>query len=381
MRNIALLGSTGSVGRNVLETVSASPDSFNILALASGGSSWEEFAQQINRFKPRIAAISDKNVYDKVRELIEVDVELVAGEEEICRIASMEEPEIVFIAISGTSGLRPLISALTKGKTVALASKEPLISAGRIINDLRKKHSSTIIPVDSEHSALFDCLRVLQKDRIRKISITGSGGSLWGTSGKFFDEMSVEQVLSHPKWDMGPKITVDSATLMNKALEMIEARWLFDIDLERIGLIIHPEAIVHALVELSDGTVRASCFSPHMRYPIARALNWPSIPVNSAPGVDFTKLGSMTFHEPDLKRFPAIDIAMSAVSEGGSQLAVLNGANDEAVAMFLEKKIRFTDVIKSVEKVLKRHSKVEDPDLDQIIAAELWAKEEVRRLC
>lgn len=379
MKKIIILGSTGSVGRKALEIVAERRDSFELIALGAGGNNRALLAEQANAFKPRYVCAADRDI--RFRQSLSEGIEFLAGEEAMCDIAGMKEADLVFIAIAGTAALKPLLAALDAGKTVALASKEPLVSAGALINAARCRTGAAIIPVDSEHSALYDCLRGLNANDVRKLYITGSGGSLHEKSRDEFCSMKVEDVLRHPKWDMGRKITVDSATLMNKALEMIEAKWLFDIPLDRIELVIHPEAVVHAIVELSDGTQRALFFQPDMRYPIARALWWPDIPSNRAPGVDIAALGNMTFMPPDRDRFPALEVAMGAMRSGGTAPAVLNASNEEAVGLFLKGKIPLTDIVKEVRRTLGRHDPKRDPELDQIIKAECWAKEEVRRSC
>lgn len=381
MKKIALLGSTGSVGRNVLNVISSSDEDFEVVALVSGGRDQKTLLEQVKAFKPGVVGLAAKDNYENISAQITSDTKVVTGEDEICAIASMPEADIVFIAISGMSGLKPLIASIKSGKTIALASKEPVVSAGSIVHSLKLEYSADIIPVDSEHSALFDCISGISKKHIRKVYITGSGGSLWKRPENSFDGLSVEEVLSHPKWDMGPKITVDSATLMNKALEMIEARWLFDIEMNKIKLVIHPEAVIHALAELGDGTMRACCFAPDMKYPVARALSWPDMPVNNAAGLDLLEIENMSFVKPDLDRFPAINVALKAMADGGTRPAALNAANDQCVGLFLGKKINFTDIVRKVEKVLGRHRNILKPDLSDIFETELWAKEEVLRLC
>ena len=285
------------------------------------------------------------------------------------------------MAIAGTAALKPLIAGLKKGRTVALASKEPVVSAGMIIKEVVGDDMSRILPVDSEHSAIMQCLAGRSSEEVWTLYITGSGGSLKDKDEKDFDSLSVDQVLDHPKWSMGRKITVDSATLMNKGLEVIEAHWLFGVPPEKIKVVIHPEAIVHSMVEFIDGTISAGMFCPDMRFPILRALLHPDILESSLPRVDFGVVNALTFCEPDTSKFPALPLAYGALETGGTMPAVLNSANEVAVGLFLEGRIRFPDIIRKVHSVMERHSVVGDPSLDDIIEAERWASEEVLKNC
>jgi len=380
MKDIILLGSTGSVGRNVLDVVRRYPEKFRIKAI-SASRNVPSLIRQAEEFSPDIVAIGDKGLYADLKDGLAGGVEVIAGMENLERLAGEEKADIVFMAVSGTAALKPLIAALKAGRTVALASKEPVVSAGMIIRKLMEEHSSRILPVDSEHSAIMQCLGERSSKDVRMLYITGSGGSLSGRKKEEFDSLSVDQVLAHPKWDMGKKITVDSATLMNKGLEVIEARWLFNIVPERIKVVIHPQAVIHSMVEFIDGTISASLFYPDMRFPILRALSYPDITASDFPRVDFNAISSFSFSEPDSGKFPALELAFSALRAGGTVPAVLNGANETAVRLFLDGKIKFTTIIKMVETAIEKHRKIDDPSLENIIDSEKWAAEEVLRSC
>ena len=380
MKKIVLLGSTGSVGKNVLDVVKQFPDNFCIEAL-SAGNNIKDLTAQIQEFSPKFAAISNEKFYSEIKKYASDKTKVLAGSKSIEELAALDSADIVFISISGTAALRPLIAALRAGKTVALASKEPIVSAGSFIRKIKEENSACIIPVDSEHSAIMQCINGMSKKSVRKLYITGSGGSLKDTEKDRFDSLTVNEVLNHPKWNMGRKITVDSATLMNKGLEAIEARWLFDIEPEKIDIVIHPEAIIHSMVEFIDGTVNATLFSPDMRFPIVKALSYPDIFENNLPRVDFLKIKNFSFLEPDRRKFPAIDIVFESLREGGTMPAVLNGSNEAAVNLFLDGKIKFTDIMEKVEFVLKKHKKINNPDLEDIISSEAWAIREVLESC
>jgi len=380
MKKIVLYGSTGSVGRSVLDVVRKNPDRFKIKTLTSNRNI-DLLSSQISEFDPETAAIGDKGLYEELKSRTSGRVKIVAGDEELPYLSEDDDADIVFMAISGIAALLPLMSAIKAGKTIALASKEPIVSGGRLIMEEVERCSARIIPVDSEHSAIFQCIDSIDKGSIARLYITGSGGSLWNRRKTELDDVTVEEVLAHPKWDMGPKITVDSATLMNKGLEIIEARWLFGIEPEKLKVIIHPEAIIHSMVEFVDGTVRASMFYPDMRYPVLKALSHPEMISNGLPRVDLISLGRMSFYEPDGSRFPALKMAYEALQKEGTVPAVLNSANEAAVGLFLQRRIKFTQITGIVAGVIDRHRPQMDPGLEDIIAAERWAKEEVLRSC
>ncbi|MFH1394693.1 MAG: 1-deoxy-D-xylulose-5-phosphate reductoisomerase [Candidatus Omnitrophota bacterium] len=380
MKNIILLGSTGSVGRNVLDVVRCFPDKFRIKAITSN-SNVSLLARQSKEFNPEIIGIGEKDRVSELKNNVSENIKVLAGMEGLEEIINNVTADIIFVAISGRAALCPLFCALNTGKTIALASKEPVVSAGMLINDIIKKDPHRILPVDSEHSAIMQCLNGRSNKEVQTLYITGSGGSLNETDARDFDSVSLEEVLNHPKWDMGKKITVDSATLMNKGLEAIEARWLFDVPAEKIKIIIHPEAIVHSMVEFSDGTINAGLFVPDMRFPILKALSFPEIIGNNFPRIDFSVINKLSFSQPDTNKFPSINMAFNVLKDGGTMPAVLNASNEAAVNLFLGNKIKFTDIIKIVEKVLSKHKKIDAPFLADIIKAENWAMGEVQRFC
>lgn len=379
MKDIILLGSTGSVGRKVLDVVRSYPELFRLKAISSN-ENISLLKEQAKEFAPSIVAVGDKEKAQKLKGALPASTKLTAGAESLEELAQ-EASDIIFIAISGTAALKPLIAALKAGRTVALASKEPVVSAGSIIKDIMSKNASQILPVDSEHSAIKQCLEGRKPKDVRTLYITGSGGSLKDVESENFDTLSIGEVLAHPKWDMGKKITVDSATLMNKGLEVIEARWLFDIAPEKIKVIIHPEAVIHSMVEFLDGTITAAMFSPDMRFPILKALSYPEVLESDFPKVDFPSIKNFSFLEPDRKKFPALELAFRALRSGGTMPAVLNSANEASVKLFLEGKIKFTDIIKIVEKVINIHKIKENPSLEEVLDSEKWALEEVLKVC
>ncbi len=380
MKDITLLGSTGSVGKNVLDVVARYPGRFRVRAMVAGGNI-DLLSRQAEIFSPGVIACCDETLIPQLKKKAPRGTIVTGGAKAVEKIAAEEESDIVFFAISGTSSLLPLVGALKNSRTVALASKEPIVSAGKIISDLARRNSARIIPVDSEHSAVDQCLWGRDAEDVRTVYLTGSGGALLDRETRDFDRLSRDEILAHPKWDMGPKITVDSATLMNKGLEVIEARWLFGLPAEKIKVVIHPEALVHAIVEFVDGTSTACLFSPDMRFPILRALSYPGMIESDLERVDLCRLGKLTFRAPDVLRFPALTMAYEALRRGGTYPAVLNSSNDKAVNLFLEGRISFTDIIRVTEKVVSVHAGIQEPSLDDIIAAEEWAKEEVLKFC
>jgi len=380
MKEIVLLGSTGSVGRNVLDVIKRFPEKFRVKAISSN-KNVSLLAEQAEVFSPDTVAVGDKDLYGQLKESIGGGSVVSAGPESLEELAAGDGSDIVFIAISGIAALKPLIAALKAGKTVALASKEPIVSAGMIIKKLVDENGSNIIPVDSEHSAVMQCISGKDIKDISTLYITGTGGPLRNRKLEDFDTLSIDEVLNHPTWNMGPKITVDSATLMNKGLEVIEAHWLFDVPPEKIKVIIHPEATIHSMVEFVDGTVNAGLFSPDMRFPIIKALAYPEALENDFPKIDFSVIKNLSFSEPDGNKFPALKLAFDVLYEGGTLPAVLNGANEAAVKLFLGEKIKFTGIVDIIKKVIGKHKKINDPSLEDIIDSEKWAMEEVLVSC
>jgi 1-deoxy-D-xylulose-5-phosphate reductoisomerase len=329
---------------------------------------------------PERVIIGDKRSAGELKLKVPYGVEVLAGEESLEEACRDKDADIVFMAISGTVALKPLFAAIDAGKKIALASKEPVVSAGEILRS-RLDRGASIIPVDSEHSAIMQCLAGRSNEDIRTLYITGSGGPLLEADPKRFGSLTVKEVINHPKWSMGPKISVDSATLMNKGLEVIEARWLFDVEPARIKVVIHPEAIIHSLVEFVDGTISAGMFYPDMKFPILRALAHPGMLKSDFQRVDLVSLGKLSFKTPDFGKFPAVDLAYRVLEDGGTFPAVLNGANEAAVNLFLAGKIKFTEIISKIEAVLGKHSGIKKPSLIEIMDSEKWAKEEVLGAC
>lgn len=379
-KRIAILGSTGSIGTNTLKVASHLNDRFEVVAL-SADSNVESLARQARVFKPRIVSIGNPSLEAQTRRSVPPRTRVASGPEGLKEIVARSDVDLVVFAISGSACLEPLIEAIRSRKSVALANKESLVSAGAIVMRAAKRNGVRIIPVDSEHSAIFQCIDG-RREALSKIYLTGSGGPLLNIAKDKFDGLRPEFVLNHPKWKMGRKISVDSATMMNKALEVIEAKHLFGIDERSIEVLIHPEAIIHSMVELVDGAIFAQLGVPDMRIPIQYALTYPQRMKGIARRVDFHEVRSLSFLRPDLKKFPCLAIAREAARDGGTAPAVLNAADEEAVKGYLEGRIRFSDIPRVVAKVLGRHKNtVKDPAIGDILEAEEWAKMEARAAC
>jgi 1-deoxy-D-xylulose-5-phosphate reductoisomerase len=370
IKRVAVLGSTGSIGRQTLEVISAHPGHFRIVGLAAG-KNLDLLTRQISQFKPRLIYSQDKKSLPASAEY-----EFLSLEE----MASHPEVDMVVIATSGKWGLKPTLAAVRAGKRIALANKESLVMAGEIIFAEAKQKGARILPVDSEHSAIWQCLEG-EKEKPARIILTASGGPFYNYSPAKLDKVTVEQALKHPSWRMGKKVTIDSATLMNKGLEVIEAHWLFDIPIDSIDVLVHPQSIIHSLVEFTDGSVKAQLGCPDMRLPIQYALSYPErLPNPKLPRLDWKGIKELTFAPPDFDSFPCLKLAIEAGRKGGTYPTVLCGADEVAVEMFLAGRIKFTDIAKLVEPVLKKHKSIPHPTLEEILAADEWAREEVRRL-
>ena len=371
MKKIALLGSTGSVGQQALDVIRFFPDKFEIVGLA-GGKNLELLKRQIMEFQPKMFYSSVKPDFSYEEKLFPgVYPELVSGEE----MASHPEVDLVIVATSGKAGLSPTLAAIKAGKTVALANKEVLVMAGEIISQEANSHKSQILPIDSEHSAIWQCL-LGEKAKPQRLFLTASGGPFYNYSTSQLEKVTVEQALYHPIWRMGRKVTVDSATLMNKGLETIEAHWLFAIPLENIEILIHPQSIVHSLVEFADGSVKAQLSIPDMRLPIQYALTYPQRLHNlELPRLDWNKIEALTFELVDCERFPCLKLALDAGKSGGTYPTVLCAADEVAVELFLAGEISFTDIAKIVQKTLEQHKNITQPSLEEILAADAWARE------
>ncbi len=369
MKKIAVLGSTGSIGTQTLDIVRANPD-LQVVGLAAG-SNVTLIEKQIREFKPSIAVMwSEKAAEDLKTRIADLDVRVLSGMDGLIELAKEASYEILVTAIVGMIGIRPTIAAIESGKNIALANKETLVTAGHLIMPLARKHGVSILPVDSEHSAIFQSLNGENPRQISKILLTASGGPFRGRTRAELASMTVEDALRHPNWSMGRKITVDSSTLVNKALEVMEARWLFDVELDQIEVVVHPQSIIHSMVEYVDGAVIAQLGLPDMKLPIQYALFYPDRRPMDGERVDFFKLGQITFERPDRETFRGLELGMQAGKIGGSMPTVFNAANEKAVALFLEKKIGFLQIAELIEKSMEHHNAAAEPDVDAILRAE-----------
>ena len=380
MKSISILGSTGSIGTQTLDIVRQHPNQFQVIGLATGNNV-NLLAQQVVEFQPKIVAIKNS---DKLLELKEAIANLnyqpivLAGDEGIVEVASYGEAETVVTGIVGCAGLLPTIAAIKSGKDIALANKETLIAGGPVVLPLIEKHGVKLLPADSEHSAIFQCLQGVPEKGLRRIILTASGGAFRDLPVEKLASVSVQDALKHPNWSMGKKITIDSATLMNKGLEVIEAHYLFGLDYDHIDIVIHPQSIIHSLIELQDTSVLAQLGWADMRLPLLYALSYPERIYTDWQPLDLVKVGSLTFREPDHHKYPCMQLAYSAGREGGCMPAVLNAANEQLVALFIEEKIEFLDIPRLIEIVCDRFSRQNqsNPNLEDILAADQWARQE-----
>lgn len=379
-RNIAVLGSTGSIGQNSLEVMKNSAGQFRPAYLATN-TNIELLQKQIIEFKPKGVAVLDQDRAAALRTTVGSRVEVLSGNEGLEEIVSRDDVDVVVSALVGFAGLRPTIAAIRRGKTVALANKETLVVAGELMTSLVKKHGARLIPVDSEHSAILQCLLGEDPAQIARLILTASGGPFLNTPTDAFSSITVEEALNHPNWKMGNKITIDSATLMNKGLEVIEAHWLFGLPAERIEVVIHPQSIIHSMVEFVDGSVKAQMGLPDMKLPIQFALTYPRRSPMDGARIDFPRLQSMTFFEPDRKKFRCLQLAFDALSLGGTAPAVLNAANEVAVGAFLGGKIRFDRIPAIIEQALLAHTARFSPPLEDIIEADEHTRHFAGTLC
>jgi len=372
VKQLAVLGSTGSIGQQTLEVVRALPHKFHIVGLAAG-KNITLLAKQINEFKPRFVYYQDREGQAR---LASTEYELLSLED----IARHSQVDTVVIATSGKSGLNPTLAAVKAGKKICLANKESLVMAGEIITGEASLNAAQILPIDSEHSAIWQCLEG-ETQPAAQLILTASGGPFHGYSSAQLSEVTVRQALKHPSWQMGRKVTIDSATLMNKGLEVIEAHWLFNMPFENIKVLIHPQSIVHSMVEFIDGSIKAQLSYPDMRLPIQYALSYPERLANrQLPRLDWSRINSLTFEQPDFDTFSCLRLAIEVGKRGGTYPAVLCAADEVAVELFLSRRIKFTDIAKLVEQVLAQHQVVAQPTLDEIVAADAWAREKVLRL-
>ena len=374
MKKIGILGSTGSIGTQTLEIVRNNPD-LQVVALAAG-SNVERMEEQIREFHPFLAVMGSEEVaLDLKNRVADTDTKILAGMEGMLELSVLPEMEILVTAIVGMIGIRPTIAAIEAGKTIALANKETLVTAGHIIMPLAKEKGVPILPVDSEHSAIFQSMHGENRERVSKILLTASGGPFRGKKTEELQDITVEDALKHPNWSMGRKITVDSATLVNKGLEVMEAKWLFDVEPEQIQVVVHPQSIIHSMVEYVDGGIMAQLGMPDMKLPIQYALFYPDRRPMDGKRVDFFALKSISFEEPDRKTFRGLQMAYDAIAAGGSMPTVFNAANEKAVGLFLNKKIRFLTIYDLIQGAMEHHKVIPNPTVEEILETEAEAYE------
>ncbi|MCI6006054.1 MAG: 1-deoxy-D-xylulose-5-phosphate reductoisomerase [Blautia sp.] len=369
MKKIAILGSTGSIGTQTLDVVRANKD-LQVLGI-SAGRNVKKLEEQVREFHPRLVAVWEEDAAKELAVRIsDLDVRVVSGMDGLLELAAMQETEILVTAIVGMLGIRPTMEAIRAGKDIALANKETLVTAGHLIMPMAKEYGVKILPVDSEHSAIFQAINGEHKEEIQKLLITASGGPFRGKKRKDLEHVTLADTLKHPNWVMGQKITVDSATLVNKGLEVMEARWLFDMDLEHIQVVVQPQSVIHSMVEFKDGGIMAQLGTPDMRLPIQYALYYPHRRYLDGERLDFAKLGQITFEEPDMETFAGLPMAIEASAMGGTMPTVFNAANELAVKKFLRQEIGFLDIYEIIGQSMSRHTKSENPNLEEILAAE-----------
>ena len=373
MKKITILGSTGSIGENALSVIDNFNDQFRVMGLSANKNS-KLLVEQVKKYQPEFVSIIDNNAADFVEEqLSSFDVKILKGREGLLELASYENIDLLLNALVGSAGMEPTINAIQSKVDVALSNKESLVMAGSIINDLAIRNRVKIFPVDSEHSAIWQCLTGEDNKEINKIILTGSGGPFRALPIEEFNTITLEQALNHPNWDMGNKITIDSATMMNKGLEVIEAYWLFNLPIEKIEIVIHPQSIIHSMVEFKDKSIKAQLGLPDMKIPIQYALTYPSHHEADWKELDLTEIHSLTFEKPDFKKFPCMKLAFDALAVGGTAPAVLNVANEQAVYKFLNKEISFNEIPKIIEMACEKHELASAPSLDEILNIEIWA--------
>jgi 1-deoxy-D-xylulose-5-phosphate reductoisomerase len=377
-QGIAILGSTGSIGRNALRVINGLGSGYHVVGL-SAHSSIELLAEQTRRYRPQFVAVTDCDYAKRLRALLDGwDTEILVGPQSLTELAESDQVDIVLTAVVGAAGLPSALAAARSGKRLAIANKEPLAIAGELLTQIARDHGSTLLPVDSEHSAVFQAMQSGRASEVRKILLTGSGGPFRGASRQDLENVTVEQALDHPTWQMGPKITIDSATFMNKALEVIEARWLFDISVDKIEVLIHPESIVHSLVEFVDGSVIAQLGEPDMCLPIQYALTYPDRVAGISKPLRLEEIGRLHFERPEPETFRALALAYDVARAGGTAPVVFNAANETAVENFLAGRIPFVQIMQLVEHCLDKHDVRPTVCLDDVLEADAWAREEVK---
>src|SRR6266404_2982721 len=393
-KRVVILGATGSIGESALKVARDIPERMEIVGLAANSNA-KKLASAANKTRAPAVCLVDESRINTLERALEYKPRIFAGDGGLREIACLTDADMVLVAIVGTGGLRPALAAIEAGKDLAVASKEILVMAGEIVMREARQNGVHVLPVDSEHNAIFQCLEsgrglgaptdrgaesapTFQSSDVRRIILTASGGPFRETSRKDFDSITPEQALKHPTWNMGPKITIDSATLFNKGLEMIEAHWLFGVEMRRVEVVIHPQSIVHSMVEFADGSTLAQLSHSNMRFPIQYAVTWPDRVPNTLPPLDFSKLSKLEFFTPRYEDFPALNLARRAGEIGGTLPAVMNAANEIAVAAFLDRQVRFPGIWRVVEEVMNRHAPVAHPDLDAILEADQWARAQAR---
>ncbi|MBI5675581.1 MAG: 1-deoxy-D-xylulose-5-phosphate reductoisomerase [Nitrospirae bacterium] len=378
MKRLSILGSTGSIGKNTLEVISRNPDTFKIVALTARNNI-SLLESQIAQFNPEVVAVFDGSEAERLRSK-KLPVKILSGEEGVIEAATLENVDMVVSAIAGSAGLMPTLAAVKAGKTIALATKEALVMAGSIIMAEALKRGVKIIPIDSEHSAIFQCLNGRDIEEVKRIILTASGGAFLGKSASELESVTPEDALNHPNWDMGRKITIDSATLMNKGLEVIEAYWLFNIPVEKIDVVIHPQSIIHSMVEFIDGSILAQMSVPDMKGPISYALSYPHRTENVMPALNLTDVAKLTFEEPDHEKYPSLSLTYDALKRGGTMPCVLNSSNEAAVEAFLNKRISFTAITRVVSKTMAEHSVLKGETIEEVLSASIWARQKAEEI-
>jgi len=380
MKKLSILGSTGSIGKSTLDVVARHPDRFEVVGLAEGHDV-ELLAAQVEQFRPKVVSVRDAESANRLKgSLREARPEIIFGIEGACQVAELSDAQLVVSAIVGAAGLRPTLRAIEARKNVALANKETMVVAGEIVSAAAARMGVQILPVDSEHAAIHQSLAGHRREDVTALHLTASGGPFLRASEAQIRAATPEQAMAHPRWNMGAKITIDSATLMNKGLEVIEACWLFGMPADKIRVIVHPQSIVHSLVEYRDGCVMAQLGMPDMRAPIAYAISWPERVESGCPRLDLASVANLTFEEPDIDRFPCLALAYEALQEGDSMPAVLNAANEVAVDAFLKRRIGFMDIARVVEETMDAHEKGKASTLEEVLEADAWAREHAGKI-
>lgn len=373
-KKVVILGSTGSIGESAIKVANDLSDRIEIIGIAAHKSA-EKLLSQLNSTGARNVCLTQDEAAKSMRSKLPKDINFFSGEDGLVELATLKEADIVLISIVGVAGLRPALAALEAGKDLAVASKEILVMAGEVVMEAAAKNGVKVLPVDSEHNAIFQCLEGKESNEVSRLILTASGGPFRQSSKEKIQKVTPKQALKHPTWEMGPKITIDSATLFNKGLEMIEAKWLFNIDMDRVDVIVHPQSVIHSMVEFIDGSVLAQLSVTDMCFPIQYAITWPDRVPNTLKPLNFSQIGALEFETPRTKDFPALELARRAGSVGGSLPAVMNAANEVAVDLFLREKISFPEIWQHVAFVMDAHKVVSNPSINELIDADSWARE------